>query len=31
VRVGAKSLISAHAIARELLKQGYTVIVLEES
>ena len=31
VRVGAKSLISAHEIARELLKQGFTVIVLEES
>jgi len=31
VRVGAKSLVSAHEIARELLKQGYTVIVLEES
>ena len=30
VRVGAKSLISAHEIARELLKQGFTVIVLEE-
>lgn len=30
VRVGAKSLVSAHEIARELLKQGFTVIVLEE-
>lgn len=31
VRVGAKSLISAHEIARELLRQGFAVIVLEES
>ncbi len=30
VRVGANSLISAHEIARDLLKQGFTVIVLEE-
>jgi len=30
VRVGAKSLFSAQAIARELYEQGFTVIVLEE-
>jgi rare lipoprotein A len=30
VRVGAKSLVSAHEMARELLKQGFAVIVLEE-
>ncbi|NIM90115.1 MAG: septal ring lytic transglycosylase RlpA family protein [Candidatus Aminicenantes bacterium] len=31
VRIGAKSLASAHEMARELFKQGFTVIVLEES
>jgi len=30
VRIGAKSLDSAHEIARQLLEEGYTVIVLEE-